>query len=113
MIAIQNVEHEKLTIKNWLVNKNEPWCVLGRNGSGKQYLDQLLMGQLQPDAIGELALPPLDKIAMVSFETQQRIYEHEIKIDATDYLNANDVGTKAKDFLPEDKLTDPLISEFG
>lgn len=113
MISIENFEHEKLSVSNWQVDRNEPWCVLGRNGSGKQYLDQLLMGELQPDAVGELTLPPLDKVAMVSFETQQRIYEHEIKIDTTDYLDAKDIGTKAKDFLPQDKLNDPLINEFG
>jgi len=50
---------------------------LGINGSGKQYLDQLLMGQLQPHNISELSLPAIDKIAMVSFKTQQRIYEFE------------------------------------
>jgi molybdate transport system ATP-binding protein len=113
MINIINFEHKKLTIKKWQVVKNEPWCVLGKNGSGKQYLDQLLTGQLQAQSIGELSLPEIDKVAMVSFESQQRVYENELKMDATDYLDANDVGTKAKEFIPQDRLTDPLIKEFG
>lgn len=111
MIVIKNFEHKKLAIKQWQVHKSEPCCILGRNGSGKQYLDQLLTGQLQADAVGELSLPAADKIAMVSFETQQRIYEHELKIDATDDHNTRDVGTRAKDFLPEDKLTIPARLE--
>ncbi|WNC72782.1 ATP-binding cassette domain-containing protein [Thalassotalea psychrophila] len=113
MITIKNFHHPKLSINHWQVTHNDAWCVLGRNGSGKQYLSQLFTGELT-DATSKLCqLPHFDKVALVSFETQQQIYENELKIDATDYLDINDVGTKAKDFLPEDKLTDPLISELG
>jgi len=113
MIKIKNFEHAKLMIKNWQVSKNENWCILGRNGSGKQYLDQLLTGALQANSVDEFKLPDVGKVGMVSFESQQDIYEHELKIDTTDYIDANDVGTKAKDFLPKDKWNDILISEFG
>ncbi|WP_077342876.1 ATP-binding cassette domain-containing protein [Pseudocolwellia agarivorans] len=113
MINIVNFEHNKLTIKNWQLNKNESWCVLGRNGSGKQYIDQLLTGDLSPYSAEQLTLPDKNKVGMISFETQQEVYEHELKIDASDFINANDIGTQAKDFLPESKWNDPLIAEFG
>ncbi|MEW6997730.1 ATP-binding cassette domain-containing protein [Colwelliaceae bacterium BS250] len=113
MISINHFQHPKLSINHWQVTKNERWCILGRNGSGKQYIDQLLAGRLIPDYVDELRLPSPDKVALVSFEAQQKIYENELKLDATDYLDVNDVGTKAKDFLPQDKLFDPLISELG
>lgn len=126
MLTIENFNHPKLQIQHWQVLANESWCVLGRNGSGKQYLDQLLVGELSAagvdgdcivgvdeDSAVALTLPDKDKIGMVSFETQQKIYEHELKIDATDYIDADDVGTKAKDFLPKGKLNDPLIAAFG
>ena len=113
MIKITNFEHTQLKVKNWQVCENENWCVLGRNGSGKQYLDQLLTGILKPDSVDELTLPPIDKVGMVSFESQQDIYEHELKIDTSDYIDGNSTGTQAKDFLPEDKLNDSLISDFG
>ncbi|MDG1731389.1 MAG: ATP-binding cassette domain-containing protein [Thalassotalea sp.] len=113
MINIVNFKHSKLSIRHWQITKNESWCVLGRNGSGKQYLDQLLAGEIIADSVDELTLPSVAKIALVSFEAQQQIYENELKLDATDYLDANDVGTKAKDFLPKDKLDHPLISEFS
>jgi molybdate transport system ATP-binding protein len=113
MINITNFKHAKLTIKHWQILKNESWCVLGRNGAGKQFIDQLLIGLIQPESADEFTLPSADKIGMVSFETQQDIYEHELKIDATDDKNLNDIGTQAKDFLPKDKLNDALISEFG
>jgi molybdate transport system ATP-binding protein len=113
MINIENFEHTKLVVKNWQVLANESWCILGRNGSGKQYLDQLLTGVLVSESVGKCVLPHVDKIGMVSFESQQGIYEHELKIDATNFNDTNDIGTQAKDFLPKDKLNDPLISEFG
>lgn len=113
MINITNFEHPKLVVKSWQVSENESWCVMGRNGSGKQYLDQLLTGDLLPESVGEFIIPSRNKIGMVSFESQQEIYEHELKIDATNDSDANDIGTQAKEFLPKDKLNDPLISEFG
>jgi molybdate transport system ATP-binding protein len=113
MINIINFEHPQLTINHWQVNQCETWCILGRNGSGKQYLDQLITGELKGASAELCQLPQAEKVALVSFETQQRIYEHELKMDASDYIDANDIGTKAKDFLPKDKLTDPLIAEFG
>lgn len=113
MINIVNFEHKKLIIKNWQLNKNESWCVLGRNGSGKQYIDQLLTGDLSPYSAEQLARPDKNKVGMISFETQQEVYEHELKIDASDFINANDIGTQAKEFLPESKHNDPLIAEFG
>ncbi|TMM46470.1 ATP-binding cassette domain-containing protein [Colwellia ponticola] len=111
MINITHFEHPKLTIKNWQVLNNESWCILGRNGSGKQYLEQLLTGTLLPGSVGDCKLPHVDKVGMVSFESQQDVYEHELQVNAADY--AAPIGTKAKDFLPADKLNDALISEFG
>ena len=113
MINITNFEHSQLSIKNWQVLENESWCVLGRNGSGKQYLDQLLMGELASENTDVFTVPNADKVGMISFESQQDVYEHELKIDSSDDKNTNDIGTKAKDFLPQDKLNDELISEFG
>jgi len=113
MIVLENFKHPKLNIKKWQVLKDETWCVLGRNGSGKQYLDQLFAGQLSSYESEQLSLPDPSTVAMVSFEAQQAIYEHELKIDASDFTDTHDVGTLAKEFLPNDKLKSPLIAEFG
>ncbi|MEJ6078035.1 ATP-binding cassette domain-containing protein [Vibrio sp. 1-Bac 57] len=113
MINIVNLAHEKLTIDHWQIRNNESWCVLGRNGSGKQYIDQLLTGDLQIDKVDQLTLPSKEKVGIISFEAQQQTYENTLAMEAPDYVDANDVGTKAQDFLPQDKWNDPLISEFG
>ena len=107
MINIKNFVHLQLTMTNWQVIKKQHWCVLGRNGSGKQYLEQVLKGILQPETADEFIIPPANKVGLVSFESQQNIYENELKIDTST------MGTQAKDFLPKDKLNDELISAFG
>lgn len=113
MINIVNLEHKKLTINNWQLLENENWCVLGRNGSGKQYLDQLLTGTFQPTCFEKLILPNKNKVGMISFEAQQKTYEQALDAEAPDYVGINEAATKAKDFLPKDRWNDPLISEFA
>ena len=78
MISIVNFEHDKLVIKQWQLLEKENWCVLGRNGSGKQYFNQLLIGELLPTKVEQLTLPAKDKVAMISFEAQQDIYEERL-----------------------------------
>jgi molybdate transport system ATP-binding protein len=113
MINVQNFEHEKLTIKNWQLQDNQSGTILGRNGSGKQYINQLLTGTLFPKKCDELTLPSPEKVGLISFEAQQDVYEYALEEEAPDYIDANEVATKARDFLPEDRWNDPLINEFG
>lgn len=113
MINIINLEHDNLTINHWQLRENESWCVLGRNGSGKQYLDQLLTGTFNPIQFKQLTLPDKEKVGMISFEAQQKTYERALDAEAPDYVEVNEAATKAKDFLPQNRWNDPLISEFG
>ena len=113
MINIVNFEHDKLAIKQWQLLENENWCVLGRNGSGKQYFNQLLIGELLPTSCAQLALPPNDKVVIISFEAQQDIYEAVLEKVSPDYADINQAMIKAKNFLPENKWHDPLVTEFG
>jgi molybdate transport system ATP-binding protein len=57
MINIINFEHPQLHINHWQVDQCESWCILGRNGSGKQYLDQLLTGELTAASVELCQLP--------------------------------------------------------
>lgn len=113
MLKIVDFEHNKLSIHDWEIIDNQSWCILGRNGSGKQYLDQVLTRELVAESAQTCILPDTDKVALISFESQQAVYEHELKMDATDFIDSNDIGTIARDFLPKDKWSDPLIVEFG
>ena len=113
MIKIVNFEHEKLAIKKWQLLEKENWCVLGRNGSGKKYFNQLLIGELLATKLDQLTLPAKNKVAIISFEAQQGIYEEALDKIAPDYADINEAMINAKDFLPEDKWQHPLIHEFG
>ena len=95
MINITDFAHEKLSVKSWCMGKGESWCVLGKNGAGKQQLIQLITGVIKPNSVDYFELPQIDKIGVVSFENQQKIYEQEL------LLAPDDIGTLAKDFLPE------------
>lgn len=113
MINIVNFEHEKIIIEQWQLHEKEHWCVLGRNGSGKQYLNQLLTGKLQAKNVEQLSLPAKHKTAVISFEAQQDIYEAVLEKIAPDYADINKAMINAKYFLPENKWHDPLVTEFG
>ncbi|WP_413693609.1 hypothetical protein [Psychromonas sp. KJ10-2] len=113
MIKIRNLVHPKLNIKQWQIAPNQSWCVLGKNGSGKQYINQLFQGILDVQQADTLQLPKPDKIGLISFEQQQATYEITLDIEAPDFVDLEQAPTKARDFLPKDKWQDPLITEFG
>ncbi len=112
MISIKNLTHEHLTISHWQVLANEHWCILGKNGSGKQIIDQLLLGELSNINAEEIALPKPEKVKLISFEAQQAIYENELKNDRSDLINEADIGTPVKDFLPKGMLNHPLVAKL-
>ncbi|WP_111979797.1 ATP-binding cassette domain-containing protein [Algibacillus agarilyticus] len=78
-------------------------AIFSPNGGGKQMFSQRLIDQHQQQN---------KKIGLVSFESQQQTYEHELKIDLSDITNEVDPGTLAKDFLPADQLGHPLIKSM-
>jgi molybdate transport system ATP-binding protein len=52
-------------------------------------------------------------IALISFESQQAVYEHERRLAATDLLTDDESGTRVADFLPSERLGDPLIDQLN
>ncbi|GAB2706853.1 ATP-binding cassette domain-containing protein [Aliiglaciecola aliphaticivorans] len=112
MISIEQFRHPKLTVDSWQIKQNSAIAVLGKNGSGKQFVDQLLMGKLNECESTHLHFPHPDLISLVSFETLQAVYENELKIDETDITDEIDFGTPAKDFLPEESLDHPFVKQF-
>ncbi|TYK67041.1 ATP-binding cassette domain-containing protein [Colwellia echini] len=113
MFTIKNYYHPSLMIENWSIEQAKSWCVFGTNDSGRQSIAHLLTGELAPSTVETLDLPNSNDIAVISFEEQQKIYEHELKIEATDDINQQDFGTLVCEFLPADKLNDPLIKMVG
>ena len=71
---------EGLLIPAWEIQANQGWCVYGRNGSGKQLIDQLLVGELAPREGDCHAHLDASHIALISFERQQATYEEEWRL---------------------------------
>ncbi len=88
--------------------------MLGRNGSGKQHIDQLLLGKLSGYTAQsvDLGAHP-ERIRLVSFEAQQVVYERELQLAANDMLEGDDAATSARAFLPTDQLQHPLIDRLA
>lgn len=111
MIQIENFEHPHLKVPRWHIRAGDSWCVIGRNGSGKQLIDQLLMDELpHRDASSALRRTVTnEQIALISFEHQQKIFEEELRLAANDFLSDADTATRAYQFLAKASLSDPLI----
>lgn len=113
MLNIQQLQHPLLCIDNWQVAAGQSWAVLGRNGAGKQVINQLLQDKLENGRAQVLQKPAEDKLRIISFENQQALYEHELKIDQTDITDEIDPGTLVRQFLPEQQLEHPLIDSLN
>ena len=104
---------EGLLIPAWEIQASQGWCVYGRNGSGKQLIDQLLVGELAPRSGEYNAFLDASHIALISFERQQATYEEEWRLAATDIIPEDEWGTRVSDFLPATRLADPLIDALN
>ena len=77
LVSVAHFLGDGLSIPDWRICSGQGWCVFGRNGSGKQLLDRLLVGELVLEAgLIDRKIAVAD-IALISFESQQAVYEHE------------------------------------
>lgn len=93
---------DNLYIDDWLIESGQCWAILGRNGSGKKALGQLLAG-IDSTFMGDY-IPPEGITRILSFEAQQAVYELEIKHDLSDYMDRLDPGTTVREMLETDEL---------
>ena len=114
MIRILDFRSPELSVPEWQINAGEAWCVVGANGSGKQFVDQLLLGMLTATQPGSVTHDiALDSISLVSFEEQQTVFENELKLAATDLLPESETATLTASFLPRNRLDDPLLDTLN
>ncbi len=108
---IENFEHKELQISNFKTEQGESWCIYGENRSGIDSFVALLAGDLNDYTASLLHLPEYP--GLLSFKRQQNIFEEELRLDNTDFMDRIDPGTPAKDFLPNYKDRIPLINALG
>jgi molybdate transport system ATP-binding protein len=96
-MLLQDIKTDQLQIEQWEMQPDQCWAVLARNGSGKQMLTGVITGEslLNTGSVTH----NLANIGVLSFETQQALYEHELKIDDSDFMDRLDPGTTVRDLL--------------
>lgn len=96
-MLFQDVSTDRLHIARWELGPAQCWAVIGRNGSGKQLLANLISGET-PLKSGEIR-HDFRNIAVLSFEKQQSLYERELKLDDSDFMDRLDPGTTVRELL--------------
>ena len=112
-IRLSDCHYDGLRVPEWSISPGEGWCLFGLNGSGKQWVDQLLVGEIAPQTGRVEHVLGQQDIALISFERQQAIYEEEWRLAATDMIPEDEWGTRVADFLPSSRLDDPLIDALN
>lgn len=98
-------------IDRFQVLPGQAWTILGANRSGIEDFFDLISGKAAGNSADLLALP--DRLGVVSFKDQQKLYETELKNDQTDFLDRLDPGTMARDFLKDIRHHTDLIQALG
>jgi ABC-type molybdenum transport system ATPase subunit/photorepair protein PhrA len=126
-ITVDNVTvrlRDRLILENstWRIHTDEHWAVLGPNGSGKSTLVRSLWGGA-PLRSGHIIchfserstdvsfLPQRNEIGYVSFETHQRLMEHEeLQEDLREYAGRHEEITTAQEVIYSAILTNQKVT---
>ena len=115
-ITLDNITvrlQDKLILQNsfWQIESDQHWAILGPNGSGKSTLVRALWGGVplrsgrihfgfgDPKTSSSL-VPQRERIGYVSFETHQRLMEHEEMLEELrEFAGKKDETTTARDVI--------------
>lgn len=104
-------QRKKLNIENLTIQANDFWAIVGGNGSGKSALAQALCGKI-PCSVGELQ-NDFQRIAMLSFEQQQKIMEAIFNDRNNDTVSPDDFGLTACQVILADAKNENLCQEYA
>lgn len=110
-MQIKKFTHFGLIIDELTTAQGESWCFLGDNRSGIDQFVALLSARLANYSADLLHLP--ERAAFLTFQTQQEIFEEELRNDDSDFLDRQDPGTLVREFLPDYRNYLPLLKSFG
>ncbi len=110
-MQILNLRHPALQISSFSTAPGESWCLYGADDSGIEEFFALLAGELDKPVADFLTLPADPGI--ISFKVRQDIYEEELRLDGSNYLDRIDPGTPAAAFLPPGSAQSPLVRAFA
>jgi molybdate transport system ATP-binding protein len=110
-MKILNAGTPSVFIQTFAPQKDDCWTILGANQSGMEEFFQLITGEMKDVAADLLDLP--ENPGIISFKTQQALFESEVKKDETDFLDKIDPGTPARAFISDPEKHSTLIQSFG
>lgn len=108
-MKITKFTSDTLTIDHFEAEPGQAWCILGSNRSGIDPFFKLLAGEI-PAPEGCVSLP--EACGVFSFESQQALFEAELKNDDTDFMDRMDPGTLARSFIASPESHRALIEAF-
>ncbi len=96
-LEVKNLETPTLAIDHFAIGASETWCILGSNSSGADSLISLFSRDKHSEFDSRVRVA--DDFRVVSFSSQQELYEQEVRNDDTDYAQKIDPGTRANAFI--------------
>lgn len=102
--------HHQFNIENLAIHQNDFWVIVGGNGSGKTVFSQILQKKL-PLVKGEYT-NSFEKIALLSFEEQQKIVEKVFNDRNNDFIG-DEFGFTAKQFILEHNNNEVLCDYYA
>jgi molybdate transport system ATP-binding protein len=99
-----------VAVESFVIKTGELWCILGGNRSGVDSFIQLLAGDRDRFRCESATIP--QDLAVVSFSSQQQLFEEEVRKDESDHLGRIDPGRLANDFLGSHGDSDELVRLF-
>ncbi len=109
-LEVKNLATPTLRIDHFYIRDNETWCILGSNRSGADKLLSLFSGENRDDTKGVVRV--VDDFRVVSFSSQQELYEREVRNDDTDFIDMIDPGTRAAAFIGASEDANELVRLF-
>ncbi|WP_294088308.1 molybdate ABC transporter ATP-binding protein ModF, partial [uncultured Actinobacillus sp.] len=104
-------QHRKLIIDQLTIRSAEFWVVVGSNGSGKSALAQALAGEI-PCYIGKYQ-NTFSRIALLSFEQQQKIITQIFKDRNNDTVSPDDFGLTARQVILNGSKKTQLCEQYA
>lgn len=102
---------QQLTIENLTIQAHDFWAIVGGNGSGKSALAQALEGKIACSS-GEFE-NHFKRIAMLSFEQQQKIIEAIFNDRNNDTVSPDDFGLTARQVILAESENTALCEEYA
>lgn len=109
-MQIINFRHTNLKIDELTITPGEIWTIFGTNNSGVDCFIDLFEDKLVDCSAQLLSLP--DHLSILSFQSQQELFEEELRNDDTDFLGHFDPGTLVSEFISNAQQHFPLLEAF-